>query len=233
MVPDDIYPIMAKKRTDEVVVPVPSGKQGTFGEGSIAAAAKKMQWADVVLIGPGLSLCDDTVRFVTAVLSGHSGPVVIDADALTIVARSRTLSAKLRTRDWILTPHAGEFDRFVSIGSQAIEETRLSIARMFTRSKSCTLVLKGAPTVVTTGTGACYINSTGNSGMATIGAGDVLSGCIAALRAQGMASHESSYAAAYLHGRAGDLASDVLGERSVVASDLLQYLPVALRECTL
>ena len=230
MTPDSIYPIMARKRTDEIVQPVPSGNSGTFGPASVQHVIAKLAWADVVLIGPGLSLNEETTRFVEAILTERKGPVVIDADALTIVARSRSLRAKLRTHDWILTPHTGEFDRFVSLGSHVIEQNRISSARTFVRSMKSTLVLKGAPTLVAAGDGQCYLNATGNPGMATVGSGDVLAGCIAALRAQGLDSPESSYAGAYLHGRAGDLASDVLGERSMTASDLLQYLPVAIRE---
>ncbi len=231
MVPKTIYPIMARKRTDEIVSPVPCSAAGSFSEDSIAAVAEKLPWADVLLIGPGLSLNAGTATFLESILSLYRGPAVIDADALTLLSRSEKLLKLLRARDWILTPHTGEFDRFVSLGAAVIERTRIAAARSFSRQNRSTLVLKGAPTVVAGPDGACYLNPTGNPGMATVGSGDVLAGCLAALRTQGLGSVEASYAATYLHGRAGDLAADVLGERSVVASDLLQYLPVALREC--
>jgi len=232
MVPESIYPIMARKHTDEVVHAVPATPGGTFGDDSVREVVRKLAWADVLCIGPGLALNDATTRFLEAVLTRRTGPAVIDADALSIVARSRILRPLVRSRDWILTPHAGEFDRFVSIGSGEIERTRIESIRRFAKRKKSTVLLKGAPSITATGAGECFINSTGNPGMATIGSGDVLSGCIAALRSQGLGSAEATYAGAYLHGRAGDLAGDVLGERSVVASDLLQFLPVALRECS-
>jgi len=230
MVPDAIYPILAKKRTDEIVVPVEGTPEGTIGPASVGAVVEKLAWADVLLIGPGLALSDNTRACVEEVLRRARIPVVIDADALTIVAGSRTLRGLLRSRNWILTPHTGEFDRFVRKGASAIENARIRSARDFVRSTRATLVLKGAPTVVADRLGEVFINPTGNPGMATVGSGDVLAGCIAALRAQGLGPSEAAWAGAYLHGRAGDLARDVLGERSLVASDLLQYLPVALRE---
>lgn len=231
MVPKAIYPIMARKRTEEIVTPVPSTPQGAFGEESVADVLAKLPWADVLLIGPGIGLNEGTARFLEKVLSVHDGPAVVDADALTLVARSGKLTSLLRRRDWILTPHVGEFDRFVGIGSAQVEKLRIAVARDFVRRKTCTLLLKGAPTVVASSSGDCFVNPTGNPGMATVGSGDVLSGCLAALRAQGLGSAEAAYSAAFLHGRAGDLARDMLGERSVVASDLHQYLPVAFREC--
>ncbi len=232
MVPEDIYPIMARKRTDEVVAPLASTPAGSFAADAAGSVLEKMDWSDTLVIGPGLSLTDDTRAFVETVLGRWRGPAVIDADALTIVASSGKLAGRLKERDWILTPHTGEFDRFVRAGSPAIEADRIGSVRRFVSARKCTLLLKGAPTVVARKGETPTINSTGNPGLATIGSGDVLAGCIGSLRAQGLASAEAARAGAWLHGRAGDLARDVLGERSVVASDILQYLPVALRECT-
>jgi hydroxyethylthiazole kinase-like uncharacterized protein yjeF len=130
---------------------------------------------------------------------------------------------------FVLTPHSGELARLIDIPSKEIETNRIAIAREAAGTSKATIVLKGGPTAVGTSSGSVFVNSTGNPGMATIGSGDVLAGTIASLWAQGMGRDAAAYSGVYLHGLAGDLARDAYGERSVVAQDLIDKLPSAIK----
>jgi NAD(P)H-hydrate epimerase len=130
---------------------------------------------------------------------------------------------------FILTPHSGELSRLIDIPSKTIETSRVQVARDGAALSKATIVLKGGPTATGGRDGKVYLNSTGNPGMATVGSGDVLAGIIASLWAQGMEQDAAAYSGVFLHGLAGDVARDAFGERSVVAQDLIDKLPTAIK----
>jgi NAD(P)H-hydrate epimerase len=153
-------------------------------------------------------------------------PVVIDADAINALATAPR--EFILPRKAILTPHPGEFARLLGLSTQQVQDQRLELARDYAQRRNTVVVLKGHRSLITDGE-RVYINSTGNSGMATGGSGDVLTGVIAALLGQKMLPFDAACLGTYLHGKAGDLARDELGELSLIASDLLRYLPEAIR----
>lgn len=189
--------------------------------------AEAVRWADVVAIGPGIGTSDTAVRLLTSVLCGSVRPLVIDADALNILAMKPKLW-ELVPRGSVITPHPGEMSRLCDCSVGEILSDVPSICQGFARSKGVICVLKDHATAVSDGE-EIYINSTGNSGMATGGSGDVLTGMIAALMAQGMPPFAAAAVGVRAHGMAGDAAAEALGEYSVMASDIIDGIPKVLK----
>jgi NAD(P)H-hydrate epimerase len=200
-------------------------------EGRICAANKGpleslMKAASAVAIGPGLGRSDELDRQVLAWFEQLPCPAVFDADALNALAAGKQWPAAGGPR--ILTPHPGEFSRLTGQPSQSIARQREAHAQQFAAQHGVVLVLKGHRSVITDGS-ALAVNSTGNPGMATGGTGDVLTGLIGALLAQGMTAYDAARLGVFLHGLAGDLAAAELGQVSLIASDLVRFLPAAFR----
>ncbi|MEW5977766.1 MAG: NAD(P)H-hydrate dehydratase [Acidobacteriota bacterium] len=187
---------------------------------------------DVVAVGPGLGTHPDTSDFVRRLYSSCPVPLVLDADGINAFAGHADLLSG-SGRIVVMTPHPGEMARVVNLDTRSLLENRIELAREFATQKSVHLVLKGHRTLYASPSGQVYANSTGNAGMATAGSGDVLTGVLAGLLAQGLAKgigiEEIVTFAVYLHGLAGDLAAAVDGEQSLVASSMLRELPAAFR----
>lgn len=208
---------------------------------AIAAAADSLLAAaaisDAVILGPGLSLGTGVAallgRLLTrwAQLPADPGapPLLLDADALNLLAQDEAL-ARLLPAGAVLTPHAGEMARLTGHDVAAVQVRRAAEARALAERHEAVVVLKGALTVVATPDGRATINPCVEPALATAGTGDVLSGAIGGLLAQGLAPEEAAILAVWLHGRAGELAADDLGPRSVMARDVLDALSEALRE---
>ena len=200
--------------------------------GKIREFAKNI---DVFVIGPGLSCRHSTQALVQKIVLSLAKPMVIDADGLNALAANQALLKKLKVkkgRALVFTPHPGEMSRLTGLSVKQVQSSRLKIARQFAKSYNLTLVLKGHNTVVADERGRAYINKTGNPGMATAGSGDVLSGIIAAFIGQGLDSFEASKYAVYLHGLAGDLAAKEKTQLSLIASDIIDKLPQAIKKCS-
>lgn len=172
-------------------------------------------------VGPGINLKTNTKRALTELLEKIKSPVVIDADALNILAENKTLLEKL-PRNSVLTPHPGEFRRLVGDAENSWHRIQQQIE--FSKEYKVIVVLKGAFTSISIPDGSVFFNSTGNPGMATAGSGDVLTGIILGLLAQGLAPENVAIAGVYLHGLAGDLAACKKSENSMVASDITEFL---------
>ena len=217
-VPEGIYEIEAIKLNEPVVFPLPDreGKLSSLGLPEILDRVKKM---DAVLLGPGLGQSEGVFRIVKAVLETAACPIVLDADGINVLAGHRDI-LRGRTYPTILTPHDGEFAR---IGGP-VGEDRMASAAALAGDLGCIVLLKGHRTCVTDGM-EYYLNSTGNPGMATGGCGDVLAGMIVSLLGQGIEPVKAAACAAWLHGAAGDVCAQKLGQYGMLPTDMLEELP--------
>lgn len=226
--PVSVQPVIARKVTEVMLAPLSETTDGSLSLASLERIVEKIDWADVVAIGPGLSRNAETAELVCRIVSICKKPLVIDADALPAIAGNLALLKK-RKAPSILTPHVGELSRLIGEDSDTIELNRLARAQRWAKTLSSILVLKGAPTITGTPDGTAFVNSTGNPGMATVGAGDVLTGIIASLMAQGATTDAAAWAGVYVHGLAGDNVAARLGQRSLMAMDLVDAIPAALK----
>ena len=213
-VPRNIYPIVAANCPPEVMPHPVDFEQ--IGPTYFTAF-------DAVAVGPGLGQHAETQKLVWKVVSGCPLPMVVDADALNAMGQ-RVVALKKLQKPLVLTPHPGEMGRLIGKTAQEVQADRWNIARGFSNDYGVVTVLKGAGTVVTDKSGPLWINSTGNPGMAKGGMGDALTGIIGALLAQGLAPFDAARAGVFVHGRAGDLASEKLGERAMQTTDLIEHL---------
>lgn len=203
-------------------------------DGAISAAAveqlqSRLQWAEVIALGPGLGTAEGAKRVVRHILAEYSGTIVLDADALNVIAGQQEIIRRAAGKI-ILTPHPGELSRLTGANKAAIAVNPVAIARQTAEELGQVLILKGAPTVVASPTGEVFINSTGNAGMATGGSGDVLTGIIAGLAGQSLDPLRAALLGVYIHGLAGDLARDQFGELSMLAGDIMEHLHLALQQ---
>ncbi len=217
-VPESIYDIEAIKLNEPVVFPLPE-ENGKLGLLSIPEIEKRIPQMDAVLIGCGLGQSCGTQAVVKTVLEQAKCPVVVDADGINVLKAHKDI-LRGRTYPTILTPHDGEFIRF----GGTIGEDRMASAVYFSREWNCILLLKGHRTCITDGT-VCYRNETGNPGMAVGGSGDVLAGIIVSLLGQGIAPLEAAACAAWLHGAAGDICAEEIGQYGMLPTDMLTRIP--------
>ncbi len=213
---------------------------GETESGSISTQALGVFWhaaesKTVLAIGPGISRHPETADFVRTVVQKSSTPTVLDADGLNAF-EGKSAELNGRDRTLVLTPHPGEMARLTGLSIPAIQRDRINVARTFAKEHELILVLKGDRTIVANPSGEAWVNPTGNPGMATGGTGDILTGITAGMLAQNPKHEfEAVFAAVYLHGLAGDLASGGgamqlgMGEHSLVATDLLKTMPQAFR----
>ena len=221
-VPESIYAIEAVKLTEPIVFPLPE-EDGKFSAKALPQVLKMLPKMDAVLIGPGLGRSEGTADLVCAVLQDFSGPVVVDADGINVLARHMDI-LRGRHHPTVLTPHPGEFARMGGDISQGREVSALSFAGEY----GCILCLKGHGTVITDGD-RCYRNPTGNPGMAVGGSGDVLAGIVVSLIGQGIDPLEATACAAWLHGAAGDRCAEEKGQYGILPSDYLEVLPQLMK----
>lgn len=186
--------------------------------------------ADAIAVGPGLGERRVQARELLGKLNRekYAGPVIIDADGLNAFAGDLAALLNLKLK-LILTPHPGEMARLLGQTIEAVQKNREKTAAATAKRLNCVVVLKGHRTIVADSQGASYINNTGNPGMASGGVGDVLTGLIAGLAAQGKSPFQAAAAGVYLHGLAGDLAAKEKGEYGMIASDLVEKIPHALQ----
>lgn len=221
-VPESIYAIEAVKLNEPVVFPLPD-RDGKLGAEAIPEILNRLPHMDGVLIGCGLGQSDGTLAVVKAVLENADCPVVLDADGINVLSAHKDI-LRGRSRSTILTPHDGEF---VRLGG-CIGQDRMAAAREMANDLGCIVLLKGHETCITDGT-VDYLNKTGNPGMAVGGSGDVLAGIIVSLLGQGLAPLEAAASGAWLHGAAGDLCADALGQYGMLPTDMLTALPRLLK----
>ncbi len=206
----------------QTVVPEAMGSESE-GEEFITDLPKLSKY-NVIGVGPGIGLEKQTQNILKLLIQNAKTPLVLDADALNILSENKTWLSFLPS-DSILTPHPKEFERLV--GKWTSDEERLELQQNFSLKHNVYLVLKGANTSITTPLGNTFFNTTGNPGMATGGSGDVLTGIITSLLAQGYHPQEAAVLGVYLHGLAGDVAKENNTEYAMIASDIIESLPLA------
>ena len=217
-VPESIYAIEAVKLNEAIVFPLPDDG-GMLSGWAIPEIMERLPKMDAVLIGCGLGQSDKTRSVVKAVLENAACPVVLDADGINVLSGHKNI---LRGRAYptILTPHDGEFARL----GGTIGEDRMASAASLAKDLGCIMLLKGHRTCITDGkTG--YINHTGNPGMAVGGSGDLLAGIIVSLLGQGLLPLEAAACGAWLHGAAGDICAQEMGQYGMLPTDMLSVLP--------
>jgi len=224
-VPESAFSAIASKCLEETPFPLPCDNEGRLSAKAAGELLRRAANSDVCLIGPGLGTSSDITEIILSLLKLVSTPLVLDADALTALA-GKTDALKSAVGPVILTPHMGEFAR---LGGEVLSGDKLSAARVFASQYNCTLVLKGHRTITAMPDGTAYINTTGGPAMAKGGSGDVLAGMIAALLGQRFPIKEAVTTAVYLHGLAGDMCASEYGEYSVVAGDIIDMLPKAVK----
>lgn len=224
LTPESASAVLAMKLDEEMVHPLPEAEDGLAD----TTVQKVLTFGgDVLAIGPGLGKSEGTVKAVQEIVRTSQVPLIIDADALTALKDNLKVLTE-NTVAKILTPHAGEFSRLTGLEIEDINSNRLSLAVKYAKKWNVILLLKGAPTIVALPSGAAYLVNSGTSAMATGGSGDVLTGVIAGLVAQGLELDAAAICGAYLHGLAGTLATN--GTPGLAAGEIAQNLPFAWQE---
>ncbi len=227
--PDSQQPVVAGLLLEAMTEPLPETAAHTPALAALAVITALAQSRDAMALGPGLGLDTETQELARTLARRLDRPLVIDADALSALAgHLEVLKEAPAIR--CLTPHPGEMARMLGLSVADVQRDRVATARAFARDHGVHLLLKGAATVIAAPDGRVWLNPTGNPGMASGGTGDVLTGMVGAFLARGMAGDAALRAAAWLHGRAGDLAVARVGEESLVASDVIETLPEAFRD---
>jgi NAD(P)H-hydrate epimerase len=220
--------IMEAKLTEVMTEPLPETSERTVGIAALGKLLKLVDGKRALAIGPGLSTHAETSELVRELVATVGLPMVLDADGINALASKPETLARA-VGPLILTPHPGELARLLSISRDEVLHDRIAIATKVARRFRVHVVLKGARTLVVDPDGRVAINMTGNPGMATGGTGDVLTGLIAGLLAQGVGPSLAAKAGVYLHGLAGDLAAAAMGQEAMLASDLMAQIPEAIR----
>lgn len=226
--PDKVYSILARRHPEVMVRPFPSTPEGTLSEKGFSEIFRFLKTQDVLAVGPGLGRHPRTTNLVRRISAGSPVQLVIDADGINAFQGNPALLKRCEVPP-VLTPHPGEFVRVFGGRKPEKDQDRKKCALGAARTYRSIVVLKGYRTVIAAPYGRAAINPTGNPGMATGGTGDVLTGIIAALVGQRIFPYDAARFGVYLHGLAGDLAAREAGEISLVAGDLIKFLPRALQ----
>jgi len=223
-VPASILDAFEAASIETMSVALSTSPGGELGEPALELLEREAEGKQAVAVGPGLGSARGTAEVVRAFCLGVELPLVLDADGLNAFA-GRIEALAGRSRPTVLTPHPGELARLLGVATADIVEDRLGSVRRAARQSGAIVILKGHLTLIADPEGGVYVNPTGNPGMATGGSGDVLTGLIAALLAQGLEPLAAAQLGTFVHGMAGDSAAVAVGERSLAAGDLLGFVP--------
>lgn len=221
-VPQSIYAIEAVKLNEAIVFPLPD-KDGKLSEKALPVISEKLTAMDAVLIGPGLGNTEEVFSVVRFVLENFTGPVVVDADGINVLALHKDI-LRGRTASTIVTPHPGEFARLDGVKTG----DRICDAKAFAADYHVIVVLKGYETIITDGI-VVYKNLTGNPGMAVGGSGDLLAGMIVSLIGQKIEPLMAAACSVWLHGAAGDICAAEIGQYGMLPTDMVNVLPRLLK----
>ena len=226
--PDPIVPIVATAVPEALTIPLPA-VGGHLGMEALAKLEEAISRVDVVAIGPGLGRAPETGELVRRLIAKITVPIVIDADALFAVSGHLDILRAVAGHA-VLTPHPGEMARLIDQQASKVDADRIETARAFAADHKVVLLLKGRPTAIGTPKGEVYLNPTGNTGLATGGSGDVLTGIIAGFLGGGASPDAAALLGAYVHGYAADYLTRDRAERAIIPRDLIQALPYVIAE---
>ena len=231
-IPKGINNAIIKIKLPEVMtLPLPETKEDNVSIKAYKRIIDFINKADIIVIGPGLGRERSTQKLIQKLIKNINKPLVIDADGLNALAGHLSILTATRGKRpvTILTPHPGEMSRLCGKSIKKIQDKRREVAKMFAACYKITLVLKGHKTIVADFKNKLYINKTGNPGMSTAGSGDVLTGIIASFLGQGLDEFNAAKSAVYIHGLAGDLAAKEKNQLSLIASDIIDKIPEAIK----
>ena len=227
-IPGSVLPVVASFEPCYTTVPLGEDEQGGIAATAFGDVLEQVAQNDVVAFGPGIGQGRGVRDVLNVLIAQKDLRLVIDADGLNCLAKDCDWLQR-KNASIILTPHPGEMERlWESMFREPLPADRTEQAVKLASHCDCTVVLKGAGTIVTDGQ-RCYVNTTGNPGMATAGSGDVLTGVITALAGQGMTDFDAAVAGVYIHGLAGDIAAKKQGQVSMIATDIIGYLRKAFK----
>ncbi|MBN1866571.1 NAD(P)H-hydrate dehydratase [Candidatus Sumerlaeota bacterium] len=225
--PERVVDMLSSRLIEAVKVPVATAKGDHLTQDAWETLEPYLQKADAVALGPGIGTDEETARLVDELVC-QDLPMVIDADALNCLGQ-KALYLTERAAPTVLTPHPGEMGRLLGIATSEVQGDRIGTATRLAREAKVVVLLKGAQTAIAHPDGRCYLNPISNTGLAKGGSGDVLTGLIGGLLAQGCPALEAACAGAYLHGLAGNRARAEIGARGMTAGDVLNRIPAVLR----
>ncbi len=226
-IPERLNPILEVKCTEAITIPVSETIEGSIGLEAYKQIMEHVSNVDVLAIGPGMSRNKETQKLIRKVVKNATVPLLIDADGINAFM-GYTEILKKRTKPTILTPHPGEMARLIDSSARNVDENRLEIARKFAEEWGVILVLKGVPTIISKYDGVYWLNNYANSGLATGGSGDVLSGLIIGFLAQKTSLLAAVVSGVYVHSMTGEVLKEKMGEHSIIAGDLLDAIPAAI-----
>ncbi|NOZ63361.1 MAG: NAD(P)H-hydrate dehydratase [Caldiserica bacterium] len=226
--PKSVMPHIGSKGSEIVFLPLEETESGSIAKSAKERIMEIARGVDMVVIGPGLSLHEETQELVGEIVNSLDKPLLIDGDGLTAISREKSCLAK-RESPTVLTPHPGEIARIKNCSTREVIENKIDVLREVSRELKAITVLKGAHTLIGYPEGEIFVNMSGNSGMATAGSGDVLTGTIAAMYGLGLNIKEAVRMGVFVHGASGDLASWEKGEDGITAQDILDYLPKTMK----
>ncbi len=226
--PETVYPILAVKLNEVIVRFFSAIPGGGFSKRALIGIKEEADQADVLAIGPGLARHPQTAALVKDLILEINKPVILDADGLNAF-EGREKALRRHRGPLVMTPHQGEFTRLIGKSKEEIQSQKTSLVKQFAETTGAVVLLKGHRTLVASPDGELYENQSGNPGMATAGAGDVLTGMIASLVGQKISLYAATCLGAYLHGVAGDLAAKEKGEYGLIAGDIVDKIPQAIK----
>lgn len=228
-IPSGLNPILEMKLTEVITRRLAENNEGCVCAEALPTINELISWADVIAVGPGISQNPDTRETIQMMLPSINKPLVLDADGLNLLGQEKDF-ADILPAGSILTPHPGEFSRLSGLPISEILDNRVELTREKAAKWGTLIVLKGSPTIIADPGGEVYCNPTGNSALATGGSGDVLTGMITGLLAQGCPPLHAACAGVYLHGLAGDIAAREIGIAATIAGDIDRLIPIAIRQ---
>jgi len=228
-VPSSLNDIMETKLTEVITRPLAETVARSLSPESLPDIRALLKGADVLALGPGISRDQETQSLVRSIVAEMRVPCVIDADGLNALT-PESIGQRAGDAPVVMTPHPGEMARLAGCSVREVLADREGVARAVAAKARATVALKGVGSIVAAPSGELYMNPTGNSGLASGGTGDVLTGIIAAFLGQGVEATRAAALGAFVHGLAGDLAAEALGEAGMIAGDVLDHVPYALME---
>lgn len=226
--PEGMIPFIAAQGKEIVFVPQKETPSGSISSVNMESILDFSSQIDIIVMGPGMSLDDETQLLIRRLASRTDKPLLLDGDGITAICGNPQILAG-RKAGTILTPHIGEMARLTGEKPEKIESNRVEILRRTSRELNSIIVLKGAHSLIGHPDGRVFINMSGNPGMASAGSGDVLAGAIAAMYGIGIPLDEAVVSGVFIHGLAGDLAAERKGEDGITASDIMGFLPLAAK----